>query len=207
MGSEKAGERAGRTLRSLSRNAALLVVDMQMGFDDPAWGVRNNPKAEGNVAALLAAWRRAGAPVLHVHHDSQNPSSPLRPGAPGNAVKREARPLPGERVYRKRVNSAFIGSSLEADLRSMGAPALAIVGLTTNHCISTTARMAGNLGFDTFVVADATAAFARANLDGRYRSAEDVHHAALSDLQDEFAQVVETWAVLAALAALEAADV
>lgn len=204
-------KQTSRTMRPLSRHAALLVIDMQLAFDDPCWGVRNNLKAEANVAALLAAWRRARAPVLHVHHDSQSPSSPLRPGTPGNGVKPQAWPLPGERVYRKRVNSAFIGTSLEADLRAMGAPdalpALTIVGLTTNHCVSTTARMAGNLGFDTFVVADATAAFARANLDGRYRSADDVHHAALSDLQDEFAQVVNTWAVLAALAALEAAHV
>jgi nicotinamidase-related amidase len=207
----KPGEPDLRGGRPLSRNAVLLVIDMQMGFDDPAWGVRNNPMAEANVAALLAAWRAAGAPVLHVHHDSPSPTGLLRPGTPGNAVKPEARPLAGERVYRKRVNSAFIGTSLEADLRRMGAPgeppSLALCGLTTNHCVSTTARMAGNLGFDTFVVADATAAFARANLNGRYRPAEEVHNAALSDLQDEFAQVVDTWAVLAALAALEAAHV
>lgn len=196
-----------RDLTSLRWNAALLVVDMQMGFDDPAWGPRNNPGAEANVAALLALWRAAAAPVLHVHHDSPGALSPLRPGAPGNAVKPQAAPLAGEWIYRKRVNSAFIGTGLEADLRVMGIGALAICGLTTNHCISTTARMAGNLGFDTYVVADATAAFARANLDGRYRPAEEVHYAALSDLQDEFAQVIDTGAVLAALATREAAHV
>ncbi|MDB5433398.1 MAG: hypothetical protein JWP35_4514 [Caulobacter sp.] len=207
MRSNGVEEPGAGSLRALSRDAVLLVVDMQMGFDDPSWGVRNNPMAEANVAALLGAWRAAGAPVLHVHHDSPGASGLLRPGTRGNAVMPEARPLAGERVYRKRVNSAFIGTTLEADLRAMGAPALAIVGLTTNHCISTTARMAGNLGFDTYVVGDATAAFARANLNGRYRPADEVHSAALSDLQDEFAQVVDTWAVLAALSVLEAARV
>jgi nicotinamidase-related amidase len=192
-------------LRLPIQTAALLVVDMQQGFDDPAWGVRNNPAAEANVAALLGAWRAASAAVIHVHHDSADTAGLLRRGTAGHAPKPEARPLRTEKVYRKRVNSAFIGTSLEADLRAAGLGAVAIVGLTTNHCVSTTARMAGNLGFDTFVVADATAAFARPDLAGRLRPAEDVHAAALSDLQDEFAQIVETRAVLAALAAREAA--
>jgi nicotinamidase-related amidase len=187
-------------LKRLGQNVALLVVDMQMGFDDPAWGARNNPMAEANVAAVLAAWRAAAAPVIHVHHDSAGPSGLLRRGTRGDAPKPEAEPLESETVYRKSVNSAFIGTSLEADLRRRGIEALAIVGLTTNHCISTTARMAGNLGFQTFVLADATATFDRPNLDGRLRLADEVHNAALSDLQDEFAEVVDTRTVLAALA-------
>lgn len=188
-------------------DAALLVVDMQRGFDDPAWGPRNNPAAEANVAALLAAWRPAAAPVIHVHHDSPAPSGRLRRGTPGHAPKAEALPWPGERIYRKRVNSAFIGTDLESGLRARGVQTLAIAGLTTNHCISTTARMARNLGFDTFVVSDATAAFARAHLDGRIRAAVDVHEAALSDLQDEFAEIVETRAVVMALSMQGAAHV
>lgn len=186
-------------LNTLSDNAALLVVDMQAGFDDPAWGPRNNPAAEANAAALIAAWRAAGAPVIHVHHDSPGLGGRMRPGTPGNAPKPQAAPLAGERVYRKRVNSAFIGTTLEADLRALGVEALFIVGLTTNHCISTTARMAGNLGFETFVLADATAAFDRVDLRGGLRLAQDVHIAALSDLHGEFAEVVETETVLAAL--------
>jgi nicotinamidase-related amidase len=177
-------------MRRLPAGTALLVIDMQMGFDDPAWGARNNPDAEAQVAALLAAWRSAKAPVVHVHHNSQNPSSPLRPGMPGNAVKAEARPLGREKVIRKTVNSAFIGTHLEAEFRLTGISGLVVVGLTTNHCISTTVRMAGNLGFETFVVADATAAFDRIGLNGELRCAEDVHNGALSDLQGEFATIV-----------------
>lgn len=194
-------------MRSPIQKVALLVIDMQMGFDDPTWGARNNPTAEANVAALLAVWRAAAAPVIHVHHDSPDPKGLLRRGTEGHASKPEAQPLRNEKLYRKRVNNAFLGTDLEADLRALGVEALAIVGLTTNHCISTTARMAGNLGFDTFVVADATAAFARADLNGRVRQADEVHDAALSDLQDEFAQVVDTRAVLAAVASRRAAHV
>lgn len=186
-------------MHSNLHQAALLVVDMQAGFDHPGWGPRNNPGAEARVAELIAAWRAAGAPVIHVHHDSPAPTGRLRRGEAGHAVKPEARPLEREPVYRKRVNSAFIGTELEADLRAAGVGALVIVGLTTNHCISTTARMAGNLGFRTLVASDATATFDRARLDGTVRPAEEVHQAALSDLQGEFAEVVDTPWLIAAL--------
>jgi nicotinamidase-related amidase len=186
-------------LTNLHQNTALLVIDMQMGFDDPAWGQRNNPEAETNVAALIATWREASAPVIHVHHNSPDPTGRLRRNTPGNKAKFEAQPWADERVYQKSVNSAFIGTSLDTDLRMLGIKTLVITGLTTNHCISTTARMAGNLGFETFVVADATATFARTNLDGTIRLAEDVHNAALSDLQDEFAQIVDTQWLIAAM--------
>jgi len=174
------------------------VIDVQRGFDDPYWGSRNNPEAEANVARLLAMWRDTGRPVFHVMHDSVSPGSPLRPGSPGNAPKPEAEPREGEAVHRKTVNSAFIGTSLEADLRSAEIDTLVVVGLTTNHCVSTTVRMAGNLGFDTFLVSDATATFDRAGIDGRSRPAAEVHAAALSDLQGEFATVVDTASVIQA---------
>lgn len=177
----------------------LLIVDLQLGFDEPRWGRRNNPSLEERASELLSAWRAAGRPVVHVRHMSADPSSPLRPGQPGNAFKPGTAPAPGEPVVEKRVNSAFIGTSLEADLRRAGCRGLVIVGLTTNHCVSTTARMAGNLGFATWVVSDATAAFDRVGPDGVAHPAELVHALALSDLHGEFATVVETAAVIAAL--------
>lgn len=180
--------------------AALIVIDVQAGFDDPFWGRRNNPHAETNIARIIAAFRAAGQPVFHVLHDSTSPTSPLRPGTPGNEPKPEALPLRGEGVYRKSVNSAFIGTDLEDDLRRSGIEALVVVGLTTNHCVSTTVRMAGNFGFETWLVSDATATFDRLGIDGRNRPADEVHAAALSDLQDEFATLVDTEAVVAAAA-------
>ncbi len=172
--------------------AALLIIDFQKGFDNPFWGTRNNPEAEANISRIVQAWRATGRPVLHVFHDSTAALSPLRPGTPGNEPKLEAVPRAGERIYRKTVNSAFIGTSLEADLRKASVDKLFVVGLTTNHCVSTTVRMAGNLGFDTYLVIDATATFERPDLDGAIRPAEDVHLAALSDLKDEFATLIDT---------------
>jgi len=182
-------------MTQLPQSAALIVVDVQEGLA-AATGRRNNPRAESNIARLLAAWRSSGRPVRHVVHDSIEPESELRPGLPGNAIQAAAAPESNEPVYRKNVNSAFIGTTLESDLRQDSIDTLVIVGLTTNHCISTTARMAGNLGFTTFVVSDATAAFARAALDGTMRPAEAVHSGALSDLHEEFATVVDTADVL-----------
>ena len=182
----------------LPANAALLIVDVQRGFDDPAWGERNNPGAEANIARLLAAWRSGGRPVHHVHHVSLHADGSFRHGSAGHLPKPEAEPRAGEMVHRKTVNSAFIGTALEETLTSAGIRTLVIVGFTTNHCVSTTARMAGNLGFDTYVVADATAAFQRRALDGTIRPAQTVHDGALSDIQGEFAAIVDTQAVLAA---------
>lgn len=180
----------------LPQSSALIVIDVQEAFLDPRWGERNNPEAESNIARLLAAWRASGRPVRHVVHDSTEPNSLLRPDCPGNAVQTVALPNGDERVYRKQVNSAFIGTNLERDLRQDGIDTLVIVGLTTNHCVSTSARMAGNLGFKTYVVSDATAAFARTALDGTQRPAEAVHGAALSDLHEEFATVIDTAEIL-----------
>jgi nicotinamidase-related amidase len=186
-------------LKTLDEKSALLVIDMQIGFDDANWGVRNNPHAEACISLLIETWREALAPVVHVHHHSAGATGFFRPGTRGSEPKLQAMPRAGEAVYHKRVNSAFIGTTLEADLRKRGIRTLVVVGLTTNHCVSTTVRMAGNLDFETYVVADATATFDRAGADGRLRSADEVHNAALGDLHGEFAEVVDSKAVIAAL--------
>jgi len=177
---------------------ALLLIDVQQGFDDLAWwGARNNPGAEANIARLLAAWRAAGRPVFHVKHNSRIARSPLHPAHAGNAFQPATAPLPGEPVFEKDVNSGFIGTDLEARLRQAGVTRLVIVGLTTPHCVSTTTRMAANLGFKVRLVSDATAAFDWTAHDGRRIPAGEVHYHALATLHGEFADVVTTAAVLA----------
>ena len=192
--------------RSRRHAAALLLVDVQQGLDDPRLGERNNPDAEQRVAELLVAWREAKRPVVHVQHMSVEPGSPLRPEAPGNAFKPQAMPREGEPVFRKTVNSAFIGTSLESHLRREGIEALVVAGLTTDHCVSSTVRMAADLGFDVVVAADATATFARIGPDGARYSAEQMHRTALASLHREFARVRATHEILAELPSMAHGD-
>ncbi len=182
-----------------SQNTALLLIDVQQGFDDPCWGARNNPDAERHIAELLDGWRSSGRPVMHVQHMSREPGSPLRPGQAGNAFKPEATPAPGEPVFQKQVNSAFIGTALEQYLREHQIEALVLAGLTTDHCVSTTARMAANLGFATVVVADATATFDRVGHDGTQYTAEQMHRLGLASLHGEFATIRQSNDLLAEL--------
>ena len=181
----------------LPRDAVLLVVDVQKGMDVYAERYnRNNPDLERNIARLQTAWRNTGRPIIHVQHLSKETQSPLRPGQPGVEIKDEVRPLPGEPVVQKSVSSAFIGTTLESDLRRRGLTTLVVVGMQTNMCVSTTARMAGNLGFTTYVVSDATATFDNIGPNGKRYASELVHDVALADLNGEFSTVVDTKTVL-----------
>ncbi len=184
------------TLTTLGERTALLLVDIQEGLDDPKYGRRNNPRAEEQAARLLAAWRELGRPVVHVRHMSVEPDSPLRPGLPGNEPKEIVRPLPGEPVVEKSVNSAFIGTDLEERLRADGIGTVVVAGLTTEHCVSSTVRMAGDLGFETFVVSDATATFGRDGPEGERCTAEEMHGVSLASLSGEFATVAGTDEIL-----------
>ena len=175
---------------------ALLVIDVQKGLDDPSLGERNNLDAESNIALLLAAWRNLNLPVVHIRHCSIEPGSPLRAELPGNAFKEEAQPLPAEKQFSKSVNSAFIGTGLENYLHKQAISALVIVGLTTDHCVSASTRMASDLGFDVTLVSDATAAFERKSHDGLLYSAEDIHNINLVSLHEEFCVIRSTREVL-----------
>lgn len=174
------------------RETALLVIDVQKGFDDPSWGKRNSPDAESNIEILISHWRRREMPVVHIRHCSVEPSSTLRPGMAGNEFKDQAQPLPGEAQFSKSVNSAFIGTGLEKHLKERGISSLVIVGLTTDHCVSTSTRMAANLGFNVTLISDATATFDREGYDGVLYSADEIHRVNLVSLNGEFCVVRST---------------
>jgi nicotinamidase-related amidase len=175
-----------------SSRTALVVIDVQRAFDQ--WEVagkrRNNPEAIERIVDLLSAFRRSGLPIFHIRHEGTHPKSSFLPGSDGYPVKDEAREIEGEPVLVKRVNSAFIGTDLEHRLRAAGIKTLVICGATTNHCVETTTRMAGNLGFDAWLVRDATWTFDRLGPDGDEHSAEDIHAMTLANLHDEFARIV-----------------
>lgn len=177
--------------RDLSRTA-LLVIDLQVGFDDPVWGARNNPACESNIVALVTAWKAAGRPVVYVRHDSVSPQSPLRPELPGNGLRPDL-PDDPDVLITKNVNSAFFGDpDLHGWLQDRGVTGLAITGVQTNFCCETTARMAGNLGYETLFVLDATHTFDLPAYGGGVIPADELARVTASNLQNEFADVVST---------------
>jgi nicotinamidase-related amidase len=175
---------------------ALIVVDVQRAFHDPAWGRRNNPACERNVATLIDDFRRRGEPVVFVRHDSVEPGSPLAPGAPGNAFQDVVAGEP-DLLVSKHVNSAFIGApDLDGWLRERGVDRIAVCGIQTNHCCETTARHGGNLGYDVRFVLDATHTFDRADPQGGIVTADELARVTATNLHGEFATVVDTAAAL-----------
>jgi nicotinamidase-related amidase len=179
-------------------DAALILIDQQLAIDDPRWGPRNNPDAERAIAALLAAWREEGLPIVHIRHDSVERESPYRPDRPGNRFKPETAPRTGEAVVAKHTRSAFVDTALEATLDKFGATTLVICGALTHNSLEATARHAADLGYRVFVVADACWAVDLAMREGRPWPAEIVHRLALACLDGEYGDVVDSAAALAA---------
>jgi nicotinamidase-related amidase len=192
----------------IAENAALVVVDVQRGFEELGfWGPRNNPGADDNIAALIGVWQSSGRPVVFVRHDSVQPGSPLRPGQAGNDFKeyverRRGEGAGGELLVTKSVNSAFYGSpDLDAWLKSAGISQLVLAGIQTDMCVETTARMGGNLGYDVVVAFDATYTFDVEGPFGWRLGAEEVARAAAVSLHGGgFARVVTTAEVVVAAA-------
>ncbi len=176
-------------------DSALLLIDVQVGVDVlDHWGGptgrRNNPNAEQIMTDLLAAWRSAGRQVAFTRHDSREDASPLKFSLPTGAQKQGFEPHAGDIVVEKDVNSGFIGTSLEVDLRRRGINRLLIAGFFTNFCVETTTRMAGNLGFDTYLAHDACATTNRIGLDGTDHDPQLVHDMTLANLHGEFCTAI-----------------
>ena len=194
----QAKNRIGVMEMELENNAALIVIDQQKGILHPRLGSRNNPEAELRMLELLAFWRASARPVIHVHHLSRSPDSVFWPGQQGVEVQERFEPQEGEWLIHKDVPDAFCATHLEADLRQAGIGQLVIVGVATNNSVESTARTAGNLGFDTWVAEDACFTFDKADYFGRARSADEVHAMSLGNLHGEYATVVSVKRILEA---------
>lgn len=181
-------------MRLKDKNPALLIIDVQRAFEDEAYwgGNRNNPSAEKLCGDILQTWREHDLPIFHIRHSSLTPNSRLHPTHAGFAFNENVIPKSHEPVITKQVNSAFIGTDLKQQLDAQDISTLVIVGLTTNHCVSTTTRMAGNYGYETYLISDATATFDRVGVNGEKFDAALMHQTALASLNEEFATVLST---------------
>ncbi|MFH8992879.1 cysteine hydrolase family protein [Streptomyces sp. NPDC017940] len=193
---------------NIAENAALVVVDVQKGFEEEGhWGPRNNPGADENIASLIDTWQATGRPVVFVRHDSPKPDSPLRPGHAGNDFKEYVEERRGkggsgggELLVTKSVNSAFYGTpDLDAWLRAAGISQIVVAGIQTNMCAETTARMGGNLGYEVVFAYDATYTFDLVGPFGWRLLAEEVARGTAVSLHGGgFARVVLTGEVVGA---------
>jgi nicotinamidase-related amidase len=171
--------------------AVLLPIDMQRAFDAPPWPNRWNARVDENGRSVLAAWRAAGLPVIHVRHDSVQPGSTLAVDSPGNALRDGFEPRTGEALVSKSVNAAFIGTDLDLRLRRMGVKTVVTFGISTDMCVSTTVRVGANLGYRMVLVEDACDCFELPDpWSGDIIPAEQVHRAHVATLAFEFAQVM-----------------
>ena len=175
-------------------NPALILVDVQKAFLEPNYpGLkRNNLGAEKTCGLILNKWRELKLPVFHVRHSSVNPDSKFHISKPGFSFNDYVSPIKGEPVLTKSVNSAFIGTNLEILLNDQNLETLIIVGMTTNHCISTTVRMSGNLGYKTYLISDSTAAYNTMGLDGQMIDCETIYKTSLASLNEEFATIISS---------------
>lgn len=171
---------------------ALLIIDVQEAFNDRTWGERNNRNAEKNISKILDIWRKNGLQVIHIQHKSDDVNSLFHPNHKGFGIKGIVKPINDEPIFTKKVNSSFIGTNLDTFLKENGITTLVITGLTTPHCVSTTARMSSNLGFNTILVSDASAAFGIQDHNGKYYDAETIHSISLATMHQEFATIVTT---------------
>lgn len=178
-------------------NAALIVIDQQQGILEPRLGPRNNPQAEDRIAQLLLRWRETGRPVIHVQHLSLSPDSVFWPQQSGVEFQERFRPLPAERVVQKQVPDAFCATTLHVELLGAGIRQMVIVGVATNNSVESTARTAGNLGFETLVAEDACYTFDKADFFGHPRTAQEVHGMSLANLHGEYATVLSVGEILA----------
>ncbi|MFA9559509.1 cysteine hydrolase family protein [Evansella sp. AB-rgal1] len=178
-------------------NVPLMVIDVQKAFDNSSWGKRNNPNAERNIEKIIEYWNVNQRLVIYVKHLSNKKESLFYSKSATSEFKEIINPKPKDIIITKSVNSAFIGTNLEEILRKNNSTNIVITGLTTNHCVESTTRMAGNLGFNPVLVSDATATFDRKSINGETLPAEKIHEMSLANMNEEFAIIKNTEEILA----------
>tara|TARA_B110000003_G_scaffold257362_1_gene275599 strand:- start:122 stop:691 length:570 start_codon:yes stop_codon:yes gene_type:complete len=181
-------------MKKINSRTALILVDVQKAFMDKDYPgfKRNNPDAEKLCGTILTKWRELNLPVIHIRHSSINLNSKLHESKPGFLFNDHVIPLKSETVLTKNVNSGFIGTNLSGILNNLNVTSLVFVGMTTNHCISTTVRMSGNLGYQTYLISDATASYNTLGLDGKMIDCEIIYNISLANLSEEFATILSS---------------
>lgn len=172
--------------------ATIVVIDAQREYVDGALPLPGVGAALGQIAALLSKARSAGAPIVHVQHKGRA-GGLFDPATAAFAFADEAEPRTGETVVEKGLPNGFAGTGLSEVLEKAGRERLVLAGFMTHMCVSSTARAALDLGYQTTVLSDATATRDLPGPGGAgIIAAADLHTAELAALADRFSIVCRT---------------
>ncbi|MEM7194572.1 MAG: isochorismatase family protein [Pseudomonadota bacterium] len=182
-------------IEKFGKSTALLLIDVQAGVNVlQHWGGktgrRNNPDAESKMLSLLNQFREQELPTVFTRHDSREADSPLKFSLKTGQQINGFEIQDSDIVITKDVNSGFVGTNLEIELRRLNISRLVVVGFFTNFCVETTVRMAGNLGFDVYLVEDACATTNRIGFDGTDHDPEVVHQLSVASMHGEFCTAI-----------------
>lgn len=170
---------------------ALIVIDVQETFKVlPRWQHRNNPKFEANVAALVAAFRAAGRPVIFVLHSDTDEH--WETTSPYYRLMDFLSPLPGEPILHKTSRNAFTTTNLAQLLVQQGVRRIVVTGIQTEQCCETTTRVGADLGFTVDFVTEATLTFPIQKVagdDSVVLSTESIVERTEYALRDRFARI------------------
>jgi nicotinamidase-related amidase len=184
--------------------SALLVIDVQESFSAlPRWSRRNNPAFEANVVRLVEAYRAAGLPVVFFLHSDSDPG--FEPSSPHYRLLPFLVPREGEPVLHKTTRNCFTSTNLQARLVAAEISRLVITGIQTEQCCETTARLAGDLGYDVDFVTEATRTFPIPGPDGTELDVDAIVERTEYMLRGRFARIATVDEIVAELKVLQIA--
>lgn len=190
---------ASQTLRDITglghhaaslKDSALILIDIQNTYRRGLMQLTNVEPAILEAQKLLKKARDLNIPVIHIQHDA-GVGTPYDITAEIGAIASEVAPIDGEKVIVKNYPNAFVQTTLDAELKTLGVKNIVLAGFMTHMCVNSTAHGGFNLGYAPTIVASATATRPLMSTNGRVLSAEEVHHGALASTRDMYAVVVD----------------
>lgn len=206
MASEKTLE-AHPTIRAMSgatpitqvdpATTALVVIDFQNEYFSGRMPIDDGMQALLNTRRLIEFADKSKIPVYHVQHVSPAGSAVFALDGEGVKFHPQMQPRAGDVVVQKSNVSAFVGTDLDARLKKANVKTLIISGLMTHACVAGAARDAAPAGYSVVVASDASATRAITRVGGKTVSKDELHRAALAEIEDTFGDVLTTDQIIA----------
>jgi len=166
--------------------AAIVLIDIQNEYLEGPIALPDAKPAVAAAQRLLDLARRANAPIFHIAHRGRAGGLFDREGRRGQIVDALA-PLAGEAIVEKALPNSFADTNLHALLSATGRKNLIMAGFMTHMCVSSTARVAVDLGYRVTIDASACATRDLPGIGGEVVPARTLHTVALTELADRFA--------------------